>query len=49
MKRRWTLPQVNLSLKEIYSKLCPKCQKKVRDLLKDKVADQAVKDALEGK
>jgi len=43
------LPQVNLSLKEIYGKLCPKCQKKLRDLVKDKLADQVVKDALEEK
>lgn len=42
------MTQVNLSLKEIYSKLCPKCQKKVIELVKDKVAEQAVKDALEG-
>lgn len=42
--------RINLSIKEIYSKLCPKCQAKLRELLKDKIADQAVKDALgEGK
>ena len=42
------MTRVNLSIKEIYAKLCPKCQAKLRDLLKDKIADQAVKDALEG-
>lgn len=42
------MTQVNVSLKEIYSKLCPKCQEKVVDLVKDKVAEQAVKEALEG-
>ena len=41
------MPQVNLSLKEIYGKLCPKCQKKIRDLVKEKLADQVVKQALE--
>jgi len=41
--------QVNLSLKEIYARLCPECQAKLRDMLKEKVADQAVKDALEDK
>lgn len=41
--------RVNLSLKEIYGKLCPKCQDKVRDLVKDKLADLAVREALEGK
>ena len=43
------MTQVNLSLKEIYGKLCPECQAKLRELLKEKVADQAVKDALESK
>jgi len=43
------MPQVNLSLKEIYQKLCPKCQKKLRDMVKEKLTDQAVKDALESK
>ena len=43
------MPQVNLSLKEIYAKLCPKCKAKLRDLVKEKLTDQAVKDALEGK
>ena len=41
--------QISLSIKEIYGKLCPKCQAKLRGLLKDKIADQAVKDALEEK
>ncbi|MBA7714549.1 hypothetical protein ES703_123575 [subsurface metagenome] len=41
------MTQVNLSLKEIYQKLCPKCQKTLRDILKDKLADQLVKQALE--
>ena len=42
-------PQVNLSLKEIYQKLCPECQEKVRDMVKDKLTDQAIKEELEGK
>ena len=41
--------QVNLSLKEIYARLCPECQAKLRDMLKEKIADQTVKDALEDK
>lgn len=48
-KRRWTLPQVNLLLKEIYQKLCPGCQEKVRKLVKDKLDDEAIKEELEGK
>ena len=39
--------QLNLSLKEIYSKLCPKCRKKVVSLVAEKAAEKAVKDALE--
>jgi len=40
------LPQVNLSLKEIYQKVCPECQKKIRDMVKDKLADRLVEQAL---
>jgi len=40
--------QINLSIKEIYGKLCPECQAKLRELLKEKIADQTVKEALEG-
>lgn len=43
------MTQVNLSLKEIYEKLCPECQEKVRNLVKDKLTDQAIEQALEGK
>lgn len=43
------MPQVNLSLKEIYHKLCPECQEKLRDLVKDKLTDLAIKEELEGK
>ena len=39
--------RINLSIKEIYATLCPECQTKLRDLLKEKIADQTVKDALE--
>ena len=40
--------QISLSLKEIYVKLCPKCAEVLRGLIKDKLTDQAVKEALEG-
>lgn len=43
------MTQVNLSLKDIYAKLCPECQEKLRDMVKSQLTDQAVKDALEGK
>jgi len=41
--------QIELNLNEIYKALCPKCQQKVRDLVKDKLTDQAIKETLEGK
>jgi len=41
--------QVSLSLPEIYTKLCPKCKKALQELVKEKMADQAIKEALEGK
>lgn len=39
--------QINLQLAEIYKVVCPKCQKKIRDLVKDKMADDMIKSALE--
>jgi phage FluMu protein Com len=41
--------KINLSLQEIYTKLCPKCKKVVEAMAKEKIQDQAVKDMLEGK
>jgi hypothetical protein len=41
--------KINLSLNEIYKVLCPKCQKKLKDLVKDKLSDQMVEEALAGK
>ena len=41
--------QVNLSLNEIYHKLCPECQKKLRELVKDKLADQLIDEQLKEK
>jgi len=41
--------RVNLSLKEIYKRLCPECQEKLRDMVKEKLTDEAVKQSLEGK
>jgi hypothetical protein len=39
--------KVNLSLNEIYKVLCPKCREKLKDLVKGKLADQLVEQALE--
>lgn len=41
--------QISLSLKQIYKVLCPKCQKKLRDMIKDRLADQLVEQALQDK
>jgi len=49
MNRRWTLPQVNLSLNDIYQKLCEDCKEKMVALIKDKMTEQAIRDTLEGK
>ena len=34
--------QVQLSVKEIYAKLCPKCKAEVKKLVKDKLTYQLV-------
>lgn len=47
--RRWTLPQVNLSLSDIYKALCPECQEKVVELVKERMTFQAIRQSLEGK
>jgi hypothetical protein len=48
-RRRWILTQVNLSLSDIYKALCPKCQEKIVNLVKEKMTDQAIRQSLEGK
>jgi len=40
--------KVQLDIKEIYRLMCPECRDKLRDLVKGKLADQVVKQALEG-
>lgn len=39
--------QVSLSLKEIYQAVCPECQEKLKQMVKDKMADDLVKQVLE--
>lgn len=41
--------QVNLSIKEIYDVLCPKCRDAVARIVKDKADLEAIKRSLEGK
>ena len=43
------MTKVSLSLQEIYSRLCPKCRKVVERMVKEKMTDQAIKEALQGK
>ena len=43
------MPQVDLSLKEIYERACPKCKEMIIALVKDKLTDQTIRDTLEGK
>ena len=42
------MPQVNLSLNEIYEKLCKECQGKVVVMVRDKLTEQAIRQQLEG-
>ena len=41
--------RIDLKLDKIYKVLCPDCQRKVRDMIKDKLTDQFIEEALEGK
>jgi len=43
------LIQANLSLKEIYDKLCPKCRAKFVKLVAERLNEAQIKKALEGK
>lgn len=43
------MPQVNLSLNELYQKLCPGCKEKMIAMIKDKMTDDAIRNTLEGK
>ena len=43
------MTQVNLSLKEIYKVLCPKCQDEIVKLVHEKLTKDGIKRELEGK
>jgi len=38
--------QVSLTVKEIYDRLCPKCKKRLRELIKEKITDDMVNQVL---
>lgn len=37
---------VQLAISEIYAKLCPKCKKKLKALIKEKISDQMVSQVI---
>lgn len=39
--------KVQVSLKEIYNRVCPKCKKRIRELIKEKITVQMVDQVLE--
>ena len=43
------MAQVKLTVKEIYALLCSDCQKRLEELVKSKLSDQVVKQALGAK
>ena len=38
--------QVQLSVKEIYEKICPKCRKALKELIKGKISEQMVSQVI---
>jgi len=38
---------IRLNLKEIYMKLCPKCKRTIRNLVKQKITDEMVSKVLD--
>lgn len=43
------MKRVPLDIKEIYRLLCPRCQKKLEALAKDRIAETLAKSLLQGK
>ena len=41
--------KVQISLEEIYNMLCPKCKKKLRKFVKDRIAEHLTNDVLHAK
>ena len=37
---------IQLSVKEIYIKMCPECKAKIRELIKEKVADEMLSQVI---
>jgi len=40
--------EVQVSLREIYRAVCPKCKKKIRELIREKITEDMVNRVLEG-
>ena len=39
---------VQLGIQEVYDCICPKCQKRIKDLVRDKISDQMVDQVIKG-
>lgn len=39
---------VQLSIQEVYDCTCPMCQKRIKDLVRDKISDQMVDQVIKG-
>ena len=37
---------IQLTIKEIYERMCPKCKKRLRELIKEKITDNMVNQVL---
>lgn len=37
---------VQLSVKDIYERMCPKCREKIKALIRDKISDQMVNQVI---
>ncbi|MCL6579349.1 MAG: hypothetical protein K6T73_08185 [Candidatus Bathyarchaeota archaeon] len=37
---------VQISVKEIYDRVCPKCKKVIRELIKEKLTDQIIEQVV---
>jgi len=37
---------ITLTLREVYQRLCPKCKNHIRSLIRDKISDQLVDQAI---
>jgi len=41
-----TVKPITLTLREVYDRLCPKCKNHIRELVRNKISDQLVDQAI---